>query len=64
MVQHMLGHASAAMPLDQYGHPLGDRLDQVAEAMRAARAAAPYPVCTSDPMGHDVSTLAGPQRGY
>ena len=46
VVQQMRGHASAAMTLDQYGHLFGDRLDQVAEAMDAARAAAVYPMCT------------------
>ena len=34
------GHASAAMTLDQYGHLFGDRLDEVAERMAAAREAA------------------------
>jgi hypothetical protein len=33
----MLGHASAAMALDQYGHLFGDRLDEVAERMAAVR---------------------------
>jgi len=37
-VQSMLGHASAAMTLDRYGHLLGDELDGVAERMSAARA--------------------------
>ena len=32
----MLGHKSATMTLDQYGHLLGDRLDVVADAMDAA----------------------------
>ena len=33
----MLGHKSATMTLDQYGHLFGDRLDVVADAMDAAR---------------------------
>ena len=37
MVQQMLGHKSATMTLDQYGHLFGDRLDVVADAMDAAR---------------------------
>lgn len=37
VVQQMLGHASAAMTLDQYGHLFGDRLDEVAEALSQAR---------------------------
>jgi len=36
-VQAMLGHASASMTLDRYGHLLGDELDQVAARMDAAR---------------------------
>jgi integrase len=40
VVQTMLGHASAAMTLDQYGHLFGDRLDEVADVMAAAHAAA------------------------
>jgi integrase len=37
VVQQMLGHKSATMSLDQYGHLFGDRLDVVADAMDAAR---------------------------
>lgn len=37
-VQSMLGHASAAMTLDRYGHLFGDELDAVADRMAAARA--------------------------
>jgi integrase len=40
VVQQMLGHKSAAMTLDQYGHLFGDRLDVVADAMDIARTAA------------------------
>lgn len=36
-VQKMLGHASASMTLDRYGHLLGDELDAVAERMDAHR---------------------------
>jgi hypothetical protein len=45
----MLGHKSATMTLDLYGHLFGDRLDVVADAMDLARAAAladVYPLCT------------------
>ncbi len=39
VVQQMLGHKSATMTLDLYGHLFNDRLDEVAEALdRAARA--------------------------
>lgn len=40
VVQTMLGHKSATMTLDLYGHLFGDRLDDVADAMEAAREAA------------------------
>lgn len=33
----MLGHQSATMTLDLYGHLLADQLDEVADAMDAAR---------------------------
>lgn len=39
VVQTMLGHKSATMTLDLYGHLFGDRLDMVADAMEAARIA-------------------------
>jgi integrase len=39
VVQTMLGHQSATMTLDLYGHLLADQLDEVADAMDAARAA-------------------------
>lgn len=37
VVQTMLGHKSATLTLDLYGHLFGDRLDVVADAMEAAR---------------------------
>ena len=40
MVQQMMGHKSATMTLDQYGHLFPDRLDVVADAMDAARSSA------------------------
>jgi integrase len=39
VVQQMLGHKSAAMTLDLYGHLFGDQLDEIADALDAARAA-------------------------
>jgi integrase len=39
VVQRMLGHKSATMTLDLYGHLFADRLDTVADAMGAARQA-------------------------
>ncbi len=37
VVQQMLGHKSATMTLDLYGHLFEHRLDEVASAMDAAR---------------------------
>jgi hypothetical protein len=34
----MLGHASAQMTLDRYGHPFQDELEAVADRLDAARA--------------------------
>jgi hypothetical protein len=44
----MLGHKTATMTLDLYGHLYPDRLDEVADRLdAAARAAAHvYPLCT------------------
>jgi aspartokinase-like uncharacterized kinase len=39
-MQNALGHKSAVMTMDQYGHLYGDRLDVVAETMDAARTSA------------------------
>ena len=36
VVQQMLGHKSATMTLDLYGHLFGDRLDEVADALDVA----------------------------
>jgi len=40
VVQQMLGHGSATMTLDTYGHLFDDRLDEVGDAMDSARTAA------------------------
>lgn len=40
VVQTMLGHKTATMTLDHYGHLFPDRLDEVAEKMSAHRSAA------------------------
>ena len=36
VVQQMLGHASATMTMDTYGHLFENRLDEVADALDAA----------------------------
>jgi len=56
VIQQMLGHRSATMTLDQYGHLFGDRLDVMSEAMDAARKAElgdalVYPMCTGTEIG-------------
>jgi integrase len=40
VVQQMLGHKSATMTLDLYGHLFGDQLDEIGDALHAAREAA------------------------
>jgi hypothetical protein len=40
VVQQMLGHKSATMTLDLYGHRFPDRLDTATDAMDAARTVA------------------------
>ena len=37
VVQSMLGHKTATMTLDLYGHLFADQLDEVADALDAAR---------------------------
>ena len=55
VVQQMLGHKSAVMTLDQYGHLFGDRLDIVADAMDAARSEALRDV---SPMCHEGEVVS------
>jgi integrase len=54
-VQAMLGHASATLTLDRYGHLFGDELDAVADRIDAAARAAADFSRTSD--GQDVVPL-------
>jgi hypothetical protein len=51
VVQHMLGHKSATMTLDLFGHLFPDRLDTVADALELGRdtdRAARLPSCPRD----------------
>jgi len=48
-VQKMLGHKSATMTLDLYGHLFPDQLDEVADRMDAAARSHVYPLCTRAP---------------
>jgi integrase len=61
VVQQMLGHASAAMTLDVYGHLFEDRLDEVGTAMHHARAAA-QEARSSLTMAGGVDSDAAPAR--
>ncbi|CAN5829425.1 hypothetical protein BH18ACT7_BH18ACT7_21990 [soil metagenome] len=68
VVQQMLGHKSATMTLDLYGHLMSDRLDVVADAMDAARTAAlaarvahPLPAAKMVDFGAARQTATGPQ---
>jgi integrase len=53
VVQQMLGHKTATLTLDLYGHLFGDQLDVVANAMDAARTAA---------LGHQMGTNRTPAQ--
>ncbi|MGZ4444439.1 MAG: tyrosine-type recombinase/integrase, partial [Nocardioidaceae bacterium] len=55
VVQQMLGHKSATMTLDLYGHLFPDRLDTVADAMDAARTVA-LTACGEAETGHRRDT--------
>lgn len=57
VVQQMLGHKSATMTLDLYGHLFPDRLDTVADAMDAARTVA-LNVTAEAGTGHRRDTAA------
>jgi len=57
VVQQMLGHASATMTLDLYGHLYGDRLDEVADRMDAARERSRTQAGSSVAAGQTVMTL-------
>jgi site-specific recombinase XerD len=45
VVQQMLGHKSATVALDQYGHLFGDDLDTIADRLDARARAACGPFC-------------------
>ncbi|CAN5791315.1 hypothetical protein BH24ACT15_BH24ACT15_30910 [soil metagenome] len=49
VVQKMLGHKSATMTLDLYGHLFPDQLDEVADRMDAAARSHVYQLCTWRP---------------
>lgn len=61
VVQQMLGHKSATMTLDLYGHLFENRLDEVADRLDAAARASGdvYPMCT----GGKIVDLDQKRRG-
>ena len=67
VVQRMLGHKSATMTLDLYGHLFTDRLDTIADALDVARVAAlaerPQPAFLVEPKeGQDPKTPPNRKR--
>lgn len=54
-VQAMLGHASATLTLDRYGHLFGDELDAVAERLDAAARAPRVPQACPTPSVTDLA---------
>ncbi len=63
VVQQMLGHASATMTLDTYGHLFEDRLDEVGTAMDKARRAAQERRATEQPLPAVAPVLPEPIHG-
>jgi integrase len=60
VVQTMLGHKSATMTLDLYGHLFADQLDEVADAMDAARTAADF-LRTNDAVVYQLDRKRSPK---
>src|SRR5699024_5741294 len=56
VVQRMLGHKSATMTLDLYGHLFPDRLDEVADALDAAARNTGVPVLCPEPTVTDLDS--------
>ena len=64
MLQTMLGHASAVMTLDRYGHLMPGRAQDVADRLDAlARAAVAEPIRARGPAGRAGSSRDGHQQG-
>jgi integrase len=56
VVQQMLGHSSATMTLDTYGHLFDDRLDEVSSALDRARKSAGLPARRTPARGFERDT--------
>ena len=57
VVQRMLGHKSATLTLDRYGHLFSDELDALATALNDARTAALKPAESTPDIGQIVAML-------
>jgi hypothetical protein len=61
-VQHHLGHKSASITLDRYGHLFPEELDHLADRLDRLHAeAAVYPACTDAPVAA-LGQAKGPGR--
>ena len=61
-VQHHLGHKSASITLDRYGHLFPEELDHLANRLDRVHAeAAVYPACTDAPV---AGIGEGPGAGF
>jgi integrase len=58
-VQRMLGHASATLTLDRYGHLFGDELDAVSEKLDRARRSDVPQMCPRVKVVHLATGRAG-----
>jgi site-specific recombinase XerC len=62
VVQQMLGHSSTAMTMDVYGHLFSDRLDEVADALDAARSEAARSAAGVDTAQNPVAKVFAKRR--
>jgi integrase len=61
VLQQMLGHSSATMTLDTYGHLFDDRLDEVSSALDRARRTVELPVRRATGRGFETVAARPPQ---
>ena len=60
VVQQMLGHSSATMTLDTYGHLFDDRLDEVSRALDRARRTVELPARRAPARGYETVATTSP----
>ena len=63
VVQQMLGHSSATMTLDTFGHLFDDRLDEVGDAMDRARTADQHRRNSQEALPRVAPVLPEPETG-